>query len=72
MAEYSAHVDNIHIEVDKVGGGTLGRNYVGDWWVSIQRDGRLIMHDILHTGTAKTHGQVAALAVSFLDDVDGV
>lgn len=58
--------DGLRVAVTKVGGGTVGRSYTGDWVYEIRRGshtGKVLMHGRdLYTGTAKTHVQAARLA----------
>jgi hypothetical protein len=56
------------IEINKRGGGTLGRKYDGDWDVVIySRHGEAVLDDVIKTGTPKTHAEVDTLAFEFLD-----
>ena len=56
------------IEVNKWGGGTLGRRYDGKWYVVVRdRKGNVALDDVLDTGTPKTHAEAAALAVESAD-----
>lgn len=52
--------DGIRVEIEKVGGGTIGRKYIGNWFY------RVIVHGVWTTSgsdyvtnTAKSHHQVA-------------
>lgn len=71
--EYSITFYGLDITVDKVGGGTLGRAYEGDWTVSV-KNGPVYVYDndTLTTGTPKTHAAVARLAAEFASEcIDG-
>lgn len=71
MAEYSSNDFGLIIEVDKVGGGTLGKHYTGDWEVKISQNDTVLLDDVITvSGEAKTHVQMAASALDFVDDVD--
>jgi len=63
--------DGTIIEIQKAGGGTLGRRYDGDWHVEItDRRGHGVLSDDLYTGTPKTHAEVETLAFEFLGAAD--
>lgn len=68
MAEYMTIVGDAVIRVNKIGGGTIGRKYDGDWEVTITRDGAVVLDDVITTGTRTTFTGVAYLALDFLDD----
>lgn len=59
------------IGVDKIGGGTLGLRYDGDWIVSWYDNGERRRSDPLRTGSHKTHDEVAAIAADFWADALG-
>lgn len=60
------------IEIQKWGGGTLGRKYAGDWYVVLcDRSGKLLFDDRLITGTPKTHAEVQEITLDFLNDEEG-
>jgi hypothetical protein len=65
-AEYTTTVDGLRVQVDKVGGGTLGNAYEGRWSVTVQ-NGPVYAYDNdeLTTGTPKTHAEVARIAADF-------
>jgi hypothetical protein len=66
-AEYVGTINGLSVTVDKVGGGTLGRAYEGNWTVSISKGERVFFNAAnVRTGTARTHHEVASLAVEFL------
>lgn len=64
--EFATLILDLRVAVSKVGGGTVGRKYTGDWVYEIRRGshtGRVLMHGRdLHTGTPKTHAEAAKLA----------
>lgn len=72
MAEYTRHADDLLITVDKVGGGTYGREYEGSWEVTVSLSGTVVLDDVINTGTPKTHREVADIALDFIDDADMV
>lgn len=51
--------------VTKVGGGTISREYEGDWLVSFldAEDGALLYSGIICIGIPKAHNQVASIAL---------
>lgn len=51
--------------VDKVGGGTVGKAYDGDWIVAIMRFGTYIFDGRITTGRKVTHSQVCEDALVF-------
>lgn len=60
MAEFVIHRDGLRIEVDKVGGGTVGNKYVGHWDVSIVRnDGSVVFNGTYTVGMPHTHAWIA-------------
>lgn len=66
MSEYTTIIGGLKIDVDKDGGGTIGRSYEGDWTVTVVNGPEYVYdNDTLHTGTPKTHAQVARLAAEF-------
>jgi hypothetical protein len=68
MREYSTISGEYVIRVDKIGGGTVGHAYTGDWEVTILRNDTVLMDDTLTTGYPSTHRTVADLALEFLED----
>jgi hypothetical protein len=59
------------ITVDKVGGGTLGSSYTGQWAVGWFLDGDLMSMELMITGTPKTHEQAAKIYADFFtSDMD--
>lgn len=67
--EYSTTTAGLRVQVNKVGGGTLGRAYEGEWLISVS-DGQGYIFDSaqIDTPTAKTHPEVAEIALAFADD----
>lgn len=64
--EYTAAIGGLSITVDKVGGGTLGRAYEGNWTITVSNGPDYVYDsDTLHTGTPKTHAEVARIASTF-------
>lgn len=54
------------VSVTKVGGGTLGQTYDGEWTVTVLRDGVTVCdQEVMRTGTPKTHHEIAEMAVDF-------
>lgn len=68
--EYRQELDDGRvIEIMKLGGGTLGKRYDGDWEVIVtDRNGRSVFEDRLRTGTPKTHAEAAETAMGFADE----
>lgn len=75
MSKYEYEVDvpplwegdkRIVICVDKIGGGTLGSSYTGLWKVLYIGLGDMHEKGELHTGTPKTHAEVAKIFADFL------
>lgn len=65
--ELALLLDGLHVSVAKVGGGTPGRRYTGDWTYEIRR-GRytepVLMHGRdLRTDRPSTHQEAAKLAL---------
>lgn len=55
---------NYLIEIYKVGGGTDGRRYTGNWGYRILQQGRVLTSgEDLYTGTPKTHREAADIAM---------
>lgn len=69
-AEFTYHMaeKRLTVHVDKVGGGTIGKKYVGRWNVKVIRDGVVVLDDIFTNGTAKTHSGVAWAILEMLGD----
>lgn len=70
MAEYTTVRGTRVVRVNKVGGGTLGHKYDGDWEVTVSESGTVVMDDVITTGTPKHYHEVADLAVEFAEDLD--
>ena len=69
MNEYFTRIDGFEISVDKVGGGTLGRSYVGEWEVTVQNGPVYELdNDMMVTGTPKTHSEVARMAANYVSE----
>ncbi len=68
-AEYTKEIDGLRVQVDKVGGGTVGKAYEGRWSVTVDA-GPVMMYgnEDLITGTPKTHAQVAKFAADFVNE----
>ena len=65
--EYSTTIAGLHIELEKLGGGTVGRAYEGTWrYVVTDADGAEWQGQDATTGTPKTHAQVARILADFL------
>lgn len=65
-AEYITTIDGLRVQVDKVGGGTVGRSYEGRWSVTVE-NGPIYVYDNddFTTGTPKMHAEVARIAADF-------
>lgn len=73
MHEYTkSYETDLVVYVSKVGGGTLGHMYDGDWEVIVQLGGVTVMDDIISSNVPKYYYQIADLAVEFLSDVSEV
>ena len=71
VTSYSSEL-SIVIAVSKLGGGTRGRAYEGTWEYSILVNGAVFFTGVdLHTGTARTHAQVARLVAGFAASWEG-
>lgn len=73
MSEYITTIQGLRIQVDKAGGGTVGKAYDGDWFVTVE-NGPVYVYDNeeLATGTPKTHAEVAHIAFEFAsEEIDG-
>lgn len=75
MSEYSewehVYVDDLTeftVHISKVGGGTIGRSYEGEWEFEVlNSDGSVIHESYFYTGMPKTHSQAAKIVVSYYD-----
>lgn len=71
--EYTCMVDNMRVvvEIEKLGGGTLGRAYEGTWRYRVTYpDGREVFGQDLTTGTPKYHAQIPGILWGFLSAAD--
>jgi hypothetical protein len=68
--EYTTTIPGTPLEVriSKVGGGTIGQYYVGEWEYKITGPGIWIEGADLRTGMPHSHEYVAALAPTFFYD----
>lgn len=58
--EYTAEIDGATVEIEKLGGGTLGREYVGTWRYRYTfSDGRVEKGQDCETRMPHTHAWVA-------------
>lgn len=60
------------IYISKIGGGTVGKAYTGDWCYLVEDAATnevIKQGSDLHTGTAKTHRQAARILASFLREL---
>lgn len=67
--EYAATRDGVRVEVEKVGGGTVGEAYEGYWrYAAHAEDGELLgCGNDFHTGTPVTHHIAARWILEFLE-----
>ena len=66
-AEFETTEHGAKIEIEKLGGGTIGQTYVGTWrWRATFPGGRVIQGQDLVTGMPKTHQQAAEILADFL------
>lgn len=71
-AEYAGEIDDlmsegsVRVEVEKLGGGTLGKSYAGRWRYRVTLpDGTVHKGQDLETGTPVTHEQAARTAAEY-------
>jgi hypothetical protein len=66
--EFSTVIDGWIIEIEKLGGGTIGKSYDGHWrYIVTNAFGEEITRgQDLWTGTPKTHGDMASTLWDFL------
>lgn len=58
--EFTTEIDDLRVTVNKVGGGTVGRKYTGDWTERVERlDGSFVSEGVFTSGTPWTHEMVA-------------
>lgn len=57
-----------HVGINKIGGGTVGKAYEGDWEFEFANyiSGQSTGGSDFHTGTPKTHEEAAHLVIEFL------
>jgi len=61
-----AGISGMTVHVAKVGGGTLGKSYVGEWEFEVlDPDGNVIQKSYVGTGTAKTHVETCRIVLEF-------
>jgi hypothetical protein len=58
--EYHTTIDGVTVSISKIGGGTLGERYEGDWSYQLVQRG----HD-LRTGSPTNHAEAAQLVADF-------
>jgi hypothetical protein len=64
--EYTAVIEGLEIFVNKVGGGTLGKSYDGNWEVTVKNGDEFVYdRSLLWTGVSKTHQQAAQYAFDY-------
>lgn len=65
-AEYTTHIESYRIQVDKIGGGTLGKAYEGAWSVTVHC-GPILVFDAEEMTSAmrRTHAEAAQMAYEF-------
>jgi hypothetical protein len=68
--EYTATVDGLTIQIEKLGGGTLGRTYAGSWrYIATDATGtELGRGQDFTTGTPYTHAEAAELIADHFRD----
>ncbi len=72
VTAFDTDTDVYVIQVEKLGGGTPGRAYRGDWRVIVTCNGEEVLRtQELTSGTAITHKDAAALAVESVTDSIG-
>lgn len=72
VTDFETDTDVYNIQVQKLGGGTYGRAYRGDWRVVITCNGKEVLRtQELTSGTPMTHKDVACLAVESITDQVG-
>lgn len=66
MNEFIATIDGLSVSVDKVGGGTVGRDYTGMWMITVKNgDAFVYNNDMMSTSIPRSHEDVAAIAADF-------
>lgn len=72
VPEYATVIRGSLVIVNKVGGGTVGKEYYGDWAVCVIDEGvRLLDNDIIGSPTLKGHRQMAYEAYNFAMEARG-
>ena len=70
--EFRCIAGGFFVRVDKVGGGTPGKAYDGDWTVTVRHHptagSAIFDRETLTTGTPKTHREVAEMAADFASE----
>jgi hypothetical protein len=62
--EYAATIEDHKIQIEKLGGGTLGRAYTGHWRYIVTHavsGDEIARGQDLYTGTPKTHPEVVRI-----------
>jgi Zn finger protein HypA/HybF involved in hydrogenase expression len=67
---YTAKIEEMTVTVSKIGGGTVGKKYEGNWEITVtDYRGRVIFdRETITTKTPKDHEYVALVAVDFAQD----
>lgn len=66
--EYIMVTDGVRVEVEKVGGGTVGKAYAGDWRYAAHEDSCLLGCGIdFYSGLPMTHRQAAQAILDHLE-----
>jgi|SRR5690242_116763 len=69
--EYMMVTDGVRVEVEKIGGGTVGKAYEGTWRYCAHEDSVLLgCGDDFYSGTPMTHRQVARVVLDFLESTN--
>lgn len=68
MHEYTRSNGYRKIAVTKVGGGTVGKKYDGDWEVTVTDGGTVVLDDVITTNMPKHYYEIADLADEFAGD----
>ncbi|WP_433662491.1 hypothetical protein ACQPW1_10250 [Nocardia sp. CA-128927] len=65
ICEFERCREGLIVQVEKVGGGTVGKAYVGNWRYIVLRDGAEIARGQDYTGSRLTHAQAARHIADF-------
>lgn len=66
--EYVTEIDGAAVRISKVGGGTVGKAYVGHWHYTIVQGGAVSDRGSdLHTFMARTHAEAAQVLMGFTE-----